>query len=642
MIASDKDIHALLRKHWGYDSFRPLQEDIIRSVLAGRDTIGLMPTGGGKSLTFQVPALALDGLTIVITPLVSLMKDQADSLRARGIRAVYFHAGMSAAEYRLAWDRLANAKAPIVYVSPERLQSDRYIMEFSRLQPRLIVADEAHCISQWGYDFRPAYLRIGALRKAMPGVPVLALTASATPAVVADIAHKLLMRQPAIFSKSFARTNLSYIVRHTEAKMAQTVNILRNTNGSAIIYVRSRKRTVEIADYLQSCGISAQGFHAGLPFDKKEQRQNEWKAGTTRVMVATNAFGMGIDKPDVRVVIHYDLPPSLEEYYQEAGRAGRDGLPAYAVLLTSKLDKATQARRLSIEFPEKQRVREIYDEVCNFLGVADDEGYGRLYEFDQYKFTSAFKTDERTCRAALRILAGSGYLEYIDETDTKARVMILAEREELYHLDGLSTNADLALRALLRTYPGLFTDFVGVDEYRLAAAAGCTHQDILEGLIELSRSRVITFIPRRRTPFIKILTAREDSRRITISREAYESRRDAMRQRAEAMLNYTLAGDDCRVSRMLAYFGETDAESCGSCDLCRERKKRGAEPRSLAREVYAMIFDAGRNGISYSQMQRHFGESARAAWQAATELERAGKLTLDYGILFIRGRERDS
>jgi len=564
----------VLHKYWGYDAFRPLQEDIVRSVLDGRDTLGLMPTGGGKSIAFQVPGLILGGLTVVVTPLISLMKDQVDNLARRRIKAVYFHSGMTIAESRRAWEKLVNAKAKFLYVAPERLRNERFVTELRHLDVRLIVVDEAHCISQWGYDFRPSYLNIKTLRKAIPSAPVLALTATATPDVAEDIRMRLEFRPGCNnYRKSFSRDNISYIVRPCDTKVHDVFHILSRTSGSAIVYVRSRKRTREIADYLQAAGISATFYHAGLDFEAKSERQNEWQAGNIRVMVATNAFGMGIDKPDVRVVIHYDLPPSLEEYYQEAGRAGRDGLESFAVLLTSKRDPAVMRRRVTEAFPDRQYILKVYERTCNFLNVAVGEGYEALKEFDIDKFCNTFSLQERQCRAALQILSRAGYLDYIEETDSNSRVMILVTREELYDVGRMSRDAEVVLNLLLRNYTGLFIEYVYISENLLVRESGLSHQEIYDALLELKRMNIINYVPRSRLPIMHFPTSREEPKYVQIGRSVYEDRKNDMARRTEAMLNYSFDSSDCRVKRMLAYFGETDAGECGKCDVCRSHRK---------------------------------------------------------------------
>ncbi|MDE7160325.1 MAG: RecQ family ATP-dependent DNA helicase [Muribaculaceae bacterium] len=588
------DIHEVLRSNWGYTSFRPLQEEIIRSVLDGHDTLGLMPTGGGKSITFQVPALTLGGLAVVITPLISLMKDQVDNLRRRHIRAVCLHSGMTAGERRVAWEKLVNAKAQFLYIAPERLGSEKFLMELRRLPVKLIVVDEAHCISQWGYDFRPSYLNIKVLRKLFPTIPVLALTATATPEVADDIMHQLGCRDPHIFRMSFARDNISYICRPSEQKFHDLVHILGRTSGSAIVYVRSRKRTREIAEHLCAAGIPATFYHAGLTFDVKEERQNDWKEGRVRVIAATNAFGMGIDKPDVRLVIHFDLPPSLEEYYQEAGRAGRDGLPSYAVLLVSHYDAPTLRRRLTESFPDRDDIRLVYERVCNFLHLSIGEGYDRLLEFDFDAFCRTFRMSDRLVKASLHILGQAGYLNFIEETESRSRVMMDIDRESLYEVSGLSPDAERVLTKTLRLYTGTFTDFVYIDELRIARELDMDSRTVYEAFLELDRAGVMTYVPRRRTPYMHIPTSREETRYVVIGKTIYEERIRIMSRRIESMIDYASSDASCRIKRLLAYFGEKDAGECRKCDVCRDRKKRSA-PSSAdpSRSILTILADEG-------------------------------------------------
>lgn len=559
----------VLRRYWGYDSFRPMQADIIASVLAGHDTLGLLPTGGGKSITFQVPAMMLPGLTLVVTPLISLMKDQVDNLRDKGIRAAFLHAGMSRGEHRLALDRCRAGHARLLYVSPEKLQSESFAGELRSMLISLIVVDEAHCISQWGYDFRPSYLKVGSLRDTLSSrVPVLALTASATPEVTADIMKQLGFDKPRVFALSFARANISYIVRYEEYKEGKLLSLLRNTNGSSIVYVRSRRRASELAQFLVKNGISADFYHAGLIAEDKNQRQNRWKEGDVRVMVATNAFGMGIDKPDVRYVVHYDLPSSLEEYYQEAGRAGRDGLPAFAIIIASRSDKATLSRRLSEAFPDRDFIRHVYEMAGNFLGVAVGEGYNKVYEFDFQLFCERFGLKAPVTRSALMLLTRAGWIEFIDEIATRSRVMITASKEELYGLR-VDESADGVLQMLLRSYTGLFADYVAVDERLMASRLGIPDEQVYQALLTLQREHVLHFIPRRVTPYIYYPTSRELPKYITLPHSVYEDQRERMKRRIEAMKSFVYSQDRCRVAGMLEYFGEKSPKPCGTCDICR-------------------------------------------------------------------------
>lgn len=625
------DIHAILKRHWGYDSFRPLQEDIIRAVLAGHDTLGLLPTGGGKSIIFQVAGLALDTLTLVISPLVALMKDQVDNLRRHGIKAVYFHSGMSASETRLAWERLVNERAKFLYIAPERLRSQRFIAELRNLKPGLIVVDEAHCISQWGYDFRPAFLHISELRKLFPQTGILALTATATPVVAADIRQKLNFRPGnQTFQMSFSRHNISYIVRQSSVKIQDLSDILLRTQGSAIIYVRNRKRTREIAEHLERLGVSATFYHAGLDFDIKEQRQNCWKSGDIRVMVATNAFGMGIDKGDVRLVIHYDMPPSLEEYYQEAGRAGRDGLPSYAVLLFANHDKALLRRRLTMEFPDRKAILKVYEYICIFLGLAVGEGYDRVFEFNIDRFIENFKLSQEVVISSLRILGRAGYMEYVDERENSARLHILLSREELYHIEGLSDMAERVMSKIMRLYTGLFADYVYINEKRIASELVTEEEKVYQALLELARMKVISYVPRTRIPHIYMPTAREEKRWVMIGHSVYEDRLRMQENRVESMIDYASENATCRVERMLAYFGEPEPASCGTCDVCRAQgPKKSISDRELTLRI-ASYLEHHPRGVRYEALLVSIGTkyTARATSIIANMLQE-GYLCMD-------------
>lgn len=599
----------VLRRYWGYDGFRPMQQDVILSILSGRDTLALMPTGGGKSICFQVPGLVLGGLTIVVTPLISLMKDQADNLKKRHISAVCLHSGMTSREIRIAWEHLTNGRCRFLYVSPERLMNDRFCMQLTHLKVSLIVVDEAHCISQWGYEFRPPYLRIARLRKLFPAIPVLALTATATPKVVDDICARLEFKDGCVMKKSFSRDNISYLVRRTPDLPSLLLKILNNTSGSAIVYVRSRKRTRLIADFLNEYGIDAVFFHAGLSFQEKEERQNRWIMGAVRVIVATNAFGMGIDKPDVRTVVHYGPPPSLEEYYQEAGRAGRDGKPSFAVMLVSDRQISRLKATVTEAFPPKKEIAHIYDRICNFLNISHDEGYMKFAPFDMDKFCDTFRYNPRQVLAAIRILTNSGYITYSEEGEYRSRVMFTVDRTELYSVT-VSQKANRLMSLLLRTYTGLFTEYVYISELQLSRDMQIDTREVYDLLLELSRAHVLHYIPFNNMPHVLFETSREDSSRLIISKAAYEQRREVMKERVGAMIDYIKTDKKCRVSMMLAYFGEEKSRPCGCCDYCRSRKSSPAKRRDIAMNLTEPVLEyvqkAGRP-VTHPELCNVFG-----------------------------------
>lgn len=567
--------YELLKKYWGYEKFRPQQEEIIDSVLNGNDTLGLLPTGGGKSITFQIPALMTKGITLVITPLISLMKDQVDNLRERGIKALYLHSGLSKAENRLAIDRISLGKVKLVYAAPEKLRSQTFIDTLRLADISLIVVDEAHCISQWGYDFRPSYLKVSEFRHISPDVPILALTASATPEVAEDIMEKLEFRGRNIYSLSFSRHNLSYIVRYCDQKEEKLLQVLRATTGTAIVYVRSRRRTKETAEFLLSNGISADYYHAGLSPEEKNEKQNRWKNNFTRVMVATNAFGMGIDKPDVRVVIHIDLPASLEEYYQEAGRGGRDGLESFAVILASKYDKGRLTKKLSDSFPEKAFIKRVYELTGNFLDVAVGSGYGHVYDFDFHLFCERFNLPPVATRSSLILLSRAGYIDYIDELELQSRLMVIVQKEELYNLH-LTDITDEVFQHILRTYTGLFADYVTINEGAIARRLNLSHKEVYDSILELSRKGAVHYIPRKSTPIIMYTTSRELPRYINLPLSVYENMRQRMEVRIEAMKKFVFDTRCCRVETMLDYFGEKNATRCEKCDICRNSRKKSS------------------------------------------------------------------
>lgn len=565
---NDFGIYKILKKYWGYASFRELQEDIIISVLNGNDTLGLLPTGAGKSITFQVPTLALDGMTIVVTPIISLMKDQVDNLVERGIKASYIHSGLSLNEIRRTLDRCTFGKYKFLYISPERIASEAFINKMRLMPVKLIVVDEAHCISQWGYDFRPSFLNISKLRQFFPDIPVLALTATATPDVVKDIMEKLNFHNGKVFSKSFARQNLVYVVRKTDDKTAQLINILTKVPGSGIVYVRSRAKTKQLAEELTRHGISTNYYHAGLDNEDKSDRQNKWKNGETRIMIATNAFGMGIDKSDVRIVVHADVPNSLEEYYQEAGRAGRDGKKAYVVMLIKNTDKAILKKRISDSFPDKDFIKKVYERVGNFLNVPVEGGYNQVYDFNFVLFCKTFNYPIIPVHSALKILTKSGYIDFIEEIDTQSRIIILAKKEELYHLPSDNPNLDSVLQAILRTYSGIFVDYVFINEELIASRFNIAPQVIYDSLLTLTKMHILHYIPRKRTPYIYYTTSREQPKYLVIPRSAYETLREKMVKRINEMIKYAYSDDMCREQIIRAYFGETNIQPCGHCDYC--------------------------------------------------------------------------
>lgn len=582
-------ISEILNKYWGYSGFRELQEDIILSVLEGNDTLGLLPTGGGKSLTFQVPTLAMEGMAVVITPIISLMKDQVDNLISKNIKATYIHSGLSGTEMRNAIDKCIYGKYKFLYISPERLNSDSFIDKLRLMNVSLLVVDEAHCISQWGYDFRPSYLSITKARKLFPETPLLALTATATPEVVSDITANLNFRNGKIFSKSFSRENLSYIVRNTDDKIKQLTVILSKVSGSAIVYVRNRKKTKEISDELNRNNINSDYYHAGLDIEDKEAKQNKWKNNECRVMVATNAFGMGIDKPDVRIVIHADIPSSLEEYYQEAGRAGRDEKKAYVVLLTSNSDKSVLKRRITDSFPVKDFIKTVYEYLCNYLGVALESGYNELYDFNFDMFCKTFRFPVRPAFNALKILTQSGYIEFIEEIETQSRVMILATKEELYHLSASNPDLDKVLQAILRSYTGLFADYVFINEELISKRFSLSTETIYKSLLALTKMHILHYVPRKRTPYIIFTTSRELPKHVIISKESYEVRKARLEKRIKAVTEYAYSHGKCRENILLNYFGEAKTDLCGRCDTCLSSKNK------LTRETAENI----KSGILY-------------------------------------------
>ena len=580
--------HSILKKVFGYDSFRPGQEQIVQRLLAGQDVLAVMPTGAGKSICYQVPALLLPGITIVVSPLVSLMKDQVGALVQAGVAAAFLNNSLTDNQKALMLHRAREGWYKIIYVAPERLEMPGFQRFAQEREISMVTVDEAHCISQWGYDFRPSYLRIADIRAMLPGVPVLALTATATPAVVDDIQDKLGFGSHNVFRMSFERKNLAYVVRHSADKEAEALHILQRVDGPAIVYVRSRAKAKEVAEYLAGQGISATYYHAGLDNADKDARQKAWVSDKARVMVATNAFGMGIDKPDVRTVIHTDCPDSLEAYFQEAGRAGRDGAKAYAVLLYNGADSRKLAKRIDDNFPEKEYIRKVYEHLAYFFQVAEGYGENITFEFNIEKFCHTFKHFPLRVNSALKILDRAGYIDYAEEQDNAARVMMTVTRDELYRLTNNTPNEDKVIITLLRSYGGLFSDFRFIDEGIVAQRAGLMQPQVHEALKALGRKRVLKFIPRRATPVVRYRRRREDPARLVFPKDAYEDRRRQFAERIGAMMRYANNDDKCRSQQLLGYFGEDTAQPCGHCDVCLESKGNPADTAG-AEEVRAAI-----------------------------------------------------
>lgn len=586
------DYLKILKQYWGYDHFRGIQEDIIRSVGEGKDTLGLMPTGGGKSITFQVPALAQEGLCLVITPLIALMKDQVRNLRERGIKATAVYSGMTREEILIALENCIFGNYKFLYISPERLGTEIFQIKLRSMHVSLITVDESHCISQWGYDFRPAYLKIAEIRQLLPGVPVIALTATATPEVVKDIQERLQFRQENVFRMSFERKNLAYIVRHTEDKEGEMLHILQRVNGSSIVYTRNRKKTKEIAQLLNRNHITATFYHAGLSDETKDLRQKAWLKGEYRVMVATNAFGMGIDKPDVRLVIHADVPDSPEAYFQEAGRAGRDGMKAYAVLLFCPRDKITLKQRISDTFPEKDYIRKVYEDVNFYYQMAMGDGLGCTFAFNLDEFCHNFKHFPVQTDSALKILTRAGYLEYTDEQDNASRIMFTITKEELYRIHEQNADTEKLLRILLRTYTGLFTDYAYINEELLSKRSGLSRPQIYETLLFLTRQHILHYIPGKKTPYIIYTRERQETDRIYLSKEVYEERKESYRRRIEAMIEYAESENNCRSRMLLHYFGEKNEHNCGQCDVCLQHHHSGLKQSQfdeISRQILALL-----------------------------------------------------
>ncbi len=582
----------ILKKYWGYDRFRALQYEIIESVSEGKDSLGLMPTGGGKSLTFQIPAMEMDGMCLVVSPLVALMKDQVQDLRDRGIKTELLFSGLSSGEIENILNKCLFGDVKFLYISPERISTKLFQSKLLHMKVCLIAVDEAHCISQWGYDFRPSYLKIRSLRKLLPNIPVLALTATATTKVVNDIQEKLDFRSRNVFRKSFERKNLVYLVRKTEDKNKYLLKILERQKGSSVVYVRSRKRCKELAVFLRNHKISANFYHAGLRNEQKDARQQRWKKGMTRVMVATNAFGMGINKADVRSVIHVDLPDSLEAYFQEAGRAGRDGKRAYAVMLYSDPDKVKVLKRIKMVFPEKDFIVRVYEALGNFFQIAEGAGQGAVFDFDLGLFCKTFKFNILQTYHALKILQRAQYIELTDDLEHEAKIHFAVRRDDLYKFQVANRDFDAFIRILLRSFTGLFSNYVPIHINSFAKRINTDPDLVKKYLFNLAKQGIIKYVPQKKTPFILYKQERLPINFIQLHKEVYQDRKKNMESKIQAIIDYAELNKMCRSKFLLNYFGEEYASECGFCDICKEQESQEMgkdEFRSIYYDILKLI-----------------------------------------------------
>ena len=603
---------SILQKYWGYNDFRGIQREIIESISAGHDTLGLMPTGGGKSVTFQVPALVLEGVCIVVTPLIALMKDQVHHLHQLGIRAAAIYSGMSHDQVLTTLENCILGSTKLLYVSPERLSSNLFQTKLRHMRLSFITVDEAHCISQWGYDFRPSYLEIANIRTIHPDIPVLALTATATPQVIEDICQKLTLEPGSsfnVFRMSFERKNLAYIVRHATDKHTELTGLLSETQGSAIVYVRSRRHAREIAEHLIEAGLSATFYHAGLEHTDKDRRQRDWQHDRVRIMVATNAFGMGIDKPDVRLVVHYDCPDSLEAYFQEAGRAGRDGKPAQAVLLYNSSDQGKLTKRIDDTFPPREYIKEVYEHLAYYYQIATGDGFGVSHEFNIDEFCQRFRHFPVRVQSALHILERAGYIAYDEASDHQARLRFLIGRDDLYRLQHVAADEDRIIVALLRLHGGLFADYGFIDVNALARYAGFSEDYTYDILKNLSQRQLISFIPRSQVPYIRYKQRREDKEHVNIPHSIYEEQLEKFRLRIKAITDYAGTDDNCRSRMLLEYFGEKTSHDCGLCDVCLARQPMTIDEQEVESRILKLLSDGQRHHIT-ELLQLHLHQPA--------------------------------
>ena len=635
---SDKispQLKATLQKYWGYSEFRLSQEEIIRSVMEGRDTLALMPTGGGKSLTYQVPTLAREGLCIVITPLIALMKDQVDRLRRMGVNAVAIHSGLSYTQIDIALDNCVYGDVKFLYVAPERLATEAFRLRVQRMNVSLLAVDEAHCISQWGYDFRPSYLRIAEIRKMLPDTPVLALTASATKMVADDIMARLGFTEQNIIRSSFARPNLSYAVRHTDDKTEQLLRVIHNVQGAGIVYMRSREGCEQLATELQKQGISASYYHAGLPHAERSLRQEEWTEGKVRIMVATNAFGMGIDKADVRFVVHYTMCDSLESYYQEAGRAGRDGKRSYALLLVSSDDDSKIVKRFDAEFPPLEEIKSIYEKICDFIQVAVGDGYQASFLFNIHDFCRREHLYIGKVRAALKLLEQNGYMTLTEEMENPARILFCVSRDELYRIRVGRNDLDHIIRTILRLYDGIFTEFRAINEQVIASTSGYTIEKVKELLKRMWQMRIIRYIPSNNSPILFMNEERLPTKDLYISPDTYLHRKNLMAERFENMRLYASSESECRSVILQRYFGDNKAEACGTCDVCLAARRR---QRIDAEQIATSVIELLKNeSMDVRELCRHIKVDPERVAAVVDKLKEDGKISASIsGKLIIK------
>lgn len=618
---------SVLQKYWSHDSFRPLQEEIIQSVLNGNDTLALLPTGGGKSICFQVPGLIKDGICVVISPLIALMKDQVEHLAAKNIPAVSIHSGLYYKELDLELDRCVQGIYKFLYLSPERLNSEIVQERFSRMQINLIAVDEAHCISQWGYDFRPPYLQIADIRPLCPDTPILALTATATPAVVKDIQEKLAFKNGVVFQQSFQRKNLAYVVLNEEDKASKLLEIARNVQGSGVVYVRNRKLAKDYAGLLSKNGISSTFYHAGLSHADRTSRQDEWMRSQTRTIVSTNAFGMGIDKPDVRFVVHMDLPDSLEAYFQEAGRAGRDGHKSYAVLLYANSDKIDLLHDFEISFPAADEIRRVYQALGSYFQIALGSGLGMSYDFDLMDFTKNYGFEYLRTHHCLKQLEQAGWISMSDAVFMAPTVFFCIDRESLYDFQLKNSKYDLIIKTLLRVGEGIFQHPVRLDERRLANFIKIKEEELKAHLIALHKEGVLSYHPRKDKPQLTFLENRTDPRNLNLDEKTMLQRKERQHARIQKAIAYAEENKICRSIQLLSYFGETSAEKCGICDVCLGRNVEHVKPEDYDRYKSKILSMLIKESITEEQIFQSFHP------KHATRLAKILEFMLDEGLI---------